>query len=59
MTYEYQCTACKHEWEAEQRITAESIKVCPKCHKRTARRLIASKGAFVLNGTGWFRTGGY
>jgi putative FmdB family regulatory protein len=59
VTYEYACTACHHAWEREQRITAEPERDCPKCKQQTARRLIASKGAFVLNGSGWFRSGGY
>jgi len=58
MTYEYECTACKHTWETEQRITAAPVKTCPKCKKQKARRLI-SKSAFVLNGEGWFKSGGY
>ena len=58
MIYEYQCTSCKHEWEEEQRITAQAIGLCPQCKQQTAKRLI-SKSAFVLNGPGWFKTGGY
>ena len=59
MTYEYECTACKHTWEAEQKITAKPLRVCPLCGKSAAKRLISSKGAFVLNGEGWFKSGGY
>ena len=58
MTYEYECTACKHTWEAEQKITAKPLRTCPECKKATAKRLI-SKSAFVLNGEGWFKSGGY
>lgn len=60
MTYEYQCTepTCGHQWEAEQRITEPPLKVCPACARETARRLI-SQGNFVINGPGWFKTGGY
>lgn len=61
MTYEYKCTACGHEWEEEQRITAQSIGVCPKCKQQTAKRLISKSAGtgFVLNGEGWFKSGGY
>lgn len=52
MTYEYLCTHCNHEWEAEQSIKDEALKVCPKCGNDTAKRLI-SKSSFVLNGSGW------
>jgi putative FmdB family regulatory protein len=53
MTYEYQCKACKHEWEAEQKIKDEPIRECPKCHEQEAQRVIAGRGAFVLNGRCW------
>jgi putative FmdB family regulatory protein len=58
MTYEYQCTdpPCCHLWEAEQRITEAPLKVCPACGKETAKRLI-SQGNFILNGSGWAKTG--
>jgi putative FmdB family regulatory protein len=66
MTYEYECTACHHTWEAEQKITDKPLIICPKCAKnkkvvnpQTAKRLISGKGAFVLNGEGWFKSGGY
>jgi len=59
VTYEYECTACHHEWESEQKITAAPLRTCPKCAKATAKRLISGKGAFVLNGEGWFKSGGY
>jgi|WetSurMetagenome_2_1015567.scaffolds.fasta_scaffold135356_4 putative FmdB family regulatory protein len=60
MTYEYECTSplCKHTWEEDQKITAQSIGVCPKCQQQTAKRLI-SKSSFILKGDGWFNKGGY
>lgn len=51
--YEYQCTACQHEFEREQRISEEPIKKCPKCGKLKAKRLI-SRTSFVLKGGGWY-----
>lgn len=60
MTYEYQCTesVCAYEWEEDQRITDPPLRLCPMCMRLTARRLI-SKSAFILNGPGWYKTGGY
>ncbi len=58
MTYEYECTACGHQWEAEQRITEAPLRECPRCRAEAARRLI-SQGNFVLHGPGWFKSGGY
>ena len=51
--YEYQCTACQHEFEREQRISEDPIKKCPKCRKQKAKRLI-SRTSFVLKGGGWY-----
>ena len=52
-TYEYQCGACDHEFEREQRITEDPVKTCPSCKARKARRLI-SRTSFVLKGSGWY-----
>jgi putative FmdB family regulatory protein len=51
--YEYQCTACSHEFEREQRISEDPIKKCPKCGKLKVKRLI-SRTSFVLKGGGWY-----
>jgi putative FmdB family regulatory protein len=59
VTYEYKCRKCEATWEAEQKITDKPLTHCPDCGAEAAQRLISSKGAFVLNGEGWFRTGGY
>lgn len=56
--YEYVCEACDHEWEIEQKITDDKIKVCPECGEEKAKKLI-SKGSFALKGSGWFNSGGY
>ena len=56
-TYEYQCQECHHEWEQEQRITDAPLKLCPKCQKPKAKRLISSGTAHVLKGDGWARDG--
>ncbi len=52
-TYEYVCKACGHAWEAEQRISADPLKDCPKCGKAEAQRQI-SGGNFILKGGGWY-----
>jgi len=59
MTYDYQCQACGHEWEAEQRITEEPLRDCPKCKAPKAKRLISAAPGHILLGEGWFKTGGY
>jgi putative FmdB family regulatory protein len=51
--YEYQCAACGHEFEREQRISEDPIKKCPSCGKQKVKRLI-SRTSFVLKGGGWY-----
>ncbi len=51
--YEYACEKCGHEFEAEQRITEDPLKTCPKCRARKLKRLI-SQTSFVLKGGGWY-----
>lgn len=52
MTYEYECIACNHQWEAEQSIKDNPLTTCPACKQETAKRLI-SKSSFILAGSGW------
>ena len=52
-TYEYGCTACQNQWEELQKITEPALEECPKCHQKTAQRLI-SGGNFILKGGGWY-----
>jgi putative FmdB family regulatory protein len=57
MTYEYLCTACGAEWEAEQSISAAPLQDCPKCGQRTAKRQISGGAGFILKGGGWYADG--
>ena len=52
-TYEYQCDACSHQFEIEQRITEDKLKKCPKCNKMKLVRLVGT-GNFILKGGGWY-----
>jgi len=51
--YEYACEKCESEFEAEQRITDDPIKSCPRCKSKKVKRLI-SRTSFVLKGGGWY-----
>lgn len=53
-TYEYACTSCNNEWEAEQSIKDNALTECPKCHQQTARRQISRGAGFILKGGGWY-----
>lgn len=54
MTYEYLCTACGHQWEEEQSITAAPLQKCPACKKNKAQRQVSGGAGFVLKGGGWY-----
>lgn len=55
-SYEHICTdiECAHEWEDMYSIKAEPPKVCPKCNKETAQRVISGgdnrRGVVELTG---------
>jgi putative FmdB family regulatory protein len=53
-TYEYACTSCAHEWEAEQSIKEAPLTDCPSCGGSTARRQISRGTGFILKGGGWY-----
>jgi len=57
MTYEYKCTSCGHVWESEQSIKSDPEKICPKCKKETAKRMISGGTTFVLKGGCWGSSG--
>jgi len=52
--YEHICTDedCKHEWDAEYSIKADPPEFCPKCGKKTVKRLISLGGKGVVELTG-------
>jgi putative FmdB family regulatory protein len=54
--YEYQCTACGHEFEEWQKMSDKPIKKCPVCEARKVQRLV-SVSSFHLKGGGWYRDG--
>ena len=53
--YEYQCSVCGHKFDELQKIDAAPLKICPKCHKRTLKKLISASN-FHLKGSGWYKT---
>lgn len=54
--YEYKCqnVKCNNEWEEEASMKDPPQTKCPKCKKKTAKKLI-SLGSFELKGGGWAR----
>ena len=54
-TYDYECTACGHEFEAFQSITADPLDTCPECGK-AVRRLIDTGAGILFKGSGFYQT---
>lgn len=55
-TYEYVCKSCGHRFEEFQSITAEPIKVCPKCAAVSVQRLISAGNGLIFKGSGFYIT---
>lgn len=55
-TYEYACSECDHQFEQFQSITAALLRDCPKCGRRTLRRLIGTGGGVLFRGSGFYQT---
>lgn len=57
MTYEYVCSACSFEWEAEQSISEPPLRICPSCKSGSAKRQVSGGQGFILRGGGWYADG--
>jgi len=53
--YEYRCGECGHQKEFLQRSSDAPLTDCPKCGKRSFKKLMSAAG-FHLKGTGWYAT---
>jgi putative FmdB family regulatory protein len=53
--YEYRCSACGHELEVLQKMSAKLLVDCPSCGKATLSKLVSAAG-FQLKGSGWYVT---
>jgi putative FmdB family regulatory protein len=55
-TYEYECPACGHRFDAFQSITAKPLKKCPECNQRQLQRLIGTGAGIIFRGSGFYET---
>jgi len=55
-TYDYECNACGHHFEAFQKMTDEPLKQCPSCAKRSVRRLLGTGAGVLFKGGGFYQT---
>jgi putative FmdB family regulatory protein len=53
--YAYQCTECRHEVEALQKISDAPLTDCPSCHRSSLVKQVTAAG-FQLKGSGWYVT---
>jgi len=54
-TYDYECTVCKHTFEAFHSITADALETCPVCGKKL-KRLIGGGMGIIFKGSGFYTT---
>ena len=53
--YAYRCSACGHEKDVLQKISAEPLTTCPACNTENFSKQITAAG-FLLKGSGWYAT---
>jgi putative FmdB family regulatory protein len=53
--YEYQCSACAHEFEALQKMSDDALVDCSECSQATLIKKVSAAG-FRLSGSGWYET---
>ena len=54
-TYDYKCKQCGYQFELFQTMTADPVKVCPKC-KGEVVRLIGPGAGPIFKGNGFYQT---
>ena len=52
--YGYRCTSCGHEFEIQQRMSDDPLKVCPKCQGRLTKMLYPA--GVIFKGSGFYST---
>lgn len=55
-TYEYVCSACEHEFEEFQSMSAKPLRKCPECGKSSLERKIGLGAAVLFKGGGFYET---
>ncbi|HXC78839.1 MAG TPA: FmdB family zinc ribbon protein [Candidatus Acidoferrum sp.] len=53
-TYGYRCGSCGHEFEIQQRITAQPLAACPKCGGKLSKMLYPA--GIIFKGSGYYTT---
>ncbi|OQX30051.1 MAG: hypothetical protein B0D92_00520 [Spirochaeta sp. LUC14_002_19_P3] len=53
-TYDYECRACGHSFEAFQSISEDALTDCPECRESQLRRLISGGTGIIFKGSGFY-----
>ncbi len=53
-SYDYECKACGHAFEAFQTMSEEPLVECPSCNQETLRRLIGGGMGIIFKGSGFY-----
>lgn len=54
-TYGYRCTNCGHQFEIFQRMSDDTLKVCPNCSQPTLKKVLYPIGV-AFKGSGFYTT---
>lgn len=54
-TYQYACTACRHQFDVVQSFSDDPLSQCPACDEGRLRKLFGNVGV-VFKGSGFYRT---
>ena len=52
-TYDYRCTDCGHEFEAQQAFTDDPLTECPECHGTVKKRF--NSVGISFKGSGFYK----
>jgi putative FmdB family regulatory protein len=55
-TYDYRCTACDHQFEEFQSMSAKPLRRCPSCKADALERLIGAGAGLIFKGSGFYET---
>ncbi|HKW71820.1 MAG TPA: zinc ribbon domain-containing protein [Candidatus Dormibacteraeota bacterium] len=52
--YGYRCSSCGHQFEVQQRMSDEPLKVCPECQGKLTKILYPA--GVIFKGSGFYTT---
>lgn len=55
-TYDYECSACGHTFDAFQSMSDDPLTECPSCGKKKLKRLIGGGLGVIFKGSGFYVT---